>query len=279
MSHLNPTEPSSHLQPGQILADRYAIRQLLGQGPSRQTLLARDLQAQTLIVIKQLTFQPSWQLVNAKQLLQDVTDLQQPAHPQLITYQDAFAIGSAGSPEWLLLRPFIPGQSLQAFWQEGRTCTEAQAQQLATALLTLLESLHQHHPPIIHAALTTGNVVMSPDRRPHLVDFVCPSLLSHQPPTFLAPVASPTDAPAPRHRSLVPATDLYDLGTLLITLITGRLLPNLPHDGTRIDLNAVVDLSPTFVDWLTWLTEAHPDRRPPSATVAREALLPSGKLE
>jgi serine/threonine protein kinase len=236
------------------------------------------VQAQALVVIKHLTFPPSWQLVNAKQLLQDVTHLQQLTHPQLITYQDAFAIGSAASSEWLLLRPFIPGQSLQGFWQEGRTCTEAQAKQLATALLVLLESLHQHCPAIIHAALSAGNVVMSSDRRPYLVDFVCPSVRSQQPASLSAAPANLMDAPVPSHPTLLPATDLYDLGTLLITLITGRLLPDLPYDGTRIDLNAIVDLSPPFVDWLTWLTEAQPDRRPASATIAREALLPQGKL-
>ena len=44
-----------------VLKKRYAIQQSLGKNGGRQTLLARDLQTQELVVIKILTFSADFQ--------------------------------------------------------------------------------------------------------------------------------------------------------------------------------------------------------------------------
>jgi hypothetical protein len=70
----------------------------------------------------------------------------------------------------------------------------------------------------------------------------------------------------------VPASDLYSLGATLIAVVTGSHPADLPQKDGRIQFEHIANISPTFADWLKWMTEPCLERRLKSASFALQAL-------
>ncbi|MDY6902134.1 MAG: serine/threonine protein kinase, partial [Cyanobacteriota bacterium] len=68
------------------------------------------------------------------------------------------------------------------------------------------------------------------------------------------------------------ASDLYSLGATLITLATGIQPADLPQEDMRIAFEKVVNLTPSFAEWLGWLVEPSLDKRVSSAEIVLKAL-------
>ena len=70
----------------------------------------------------------------------------------------------------------------------------------------------------------------------------------------------------------VPASDLYGLGTTLIYLASGQHPADLPKKNLQICFENYVSLSPSFMDWLQWMTEPSLEQRLQSSQHALQAL-------
>ena len=261
-----------------ILQEHYAIQRQLRKHAGRQTLLARDLKTQELVVIKLLTFGSDFEWQDLKLFAREAQILQELSHPAIPRYLDYFELNLPNLKGFALVQTYIPAKSLEEHLQAGRTFSEAEVQQIAKALLEVLIYLHEQLPPVIHRDLKASNVLLG-DRsgeqvgQVYLVDFGSVKTAVTQQDGTITVVGTYGYMPPEQFGGrAVPASDLYGLGATLIHLVTGSHPADLLQDDMKIQFEQLVNLSPAFLDWLKWLTEPSLNSRLGSAREALEAL-------
>ncbi|MBE9053885.1 serine/threonine protein kinase [Nostocales cyanobacterium LEGE 11386] len=262
----------------EILGDRYEVQQLLGKKSGRRTLLARDQITGELVVIKLLTFGSDFEWDDLKLFEREAETLKSLSHPAIPRYLDYFEVNSPKIKGFALVQSYIPAQTLEQYLQAGRTFTEAEVKQLATALLEILIYLHGLHPPVIHRDIKPSNILLGERSgnsvgQVYLVDFgSVQTVLAAESGTRTVVGTYGYMPPEQFGGRTVPASDLYSLGATLIYLVTGTHPADLPQHDFRIQFESVIDLSPGLTRWLKWLTEPSVERRPSSAVEALKAL-------
>ena len=261
-----------------VLRDRYEIQQQLGKSSGRRTLLARDLETQSLVVVKLLTFDSDTEWDDLKLFEREAETLKSLSHPAIPQYLDSFELPLRNSKGFALIQTYIDGKSLETLLQSGRTFTEAQTKQIGKALLEILMYLHGQQPPVIHRDIKPKNVLLtdiSSDRptQVHLVDFGSVRMATAEEQTTFTVVGTYGYMPPEQFSGrAIAASDLYSLGATLITLVAGTHPSSLPRRGSRIDFTQIPQVSATFADWLSWMTESSLERRPASAVEALQKL-------
>lgn len=260
------------LQIGQILQKHYQLQHQLGVHPMRQTWLAQDLRAQTLVVIKVLICQSQTQWADLKLFEREVRVLQQLNHPRIPRYQDSFDLEDQ---PWCraLVETYIPGVSLMDLLQQGQHWSEAQIWDMATQVLQILIDLHELNPPILHRDLKPSNLIWGPDQQIYLVDFGAAQERAATGGASFTIVGTYGYTPIEQFGGqAVPASDLYALGATLIHLLTGVPPAELSQDDLRIQFRDKTNISPELRRWLEKLTEPAVKQRFKTARDALSAL-------
>ncbi|MEG4395101.1 bifunctional serine/threonine-protein kinase/ABC transporter substrate-binding protein [Microcoleus sp. BROC3] len=228
------------LNPGEILAGRYRIIALLGQGGFARTYKAQDIQnpGNPPCAIKEIPFPESenpqvleratrrFQMeVNALQTLSNNSRIPQ--------FFDHFEINR----NFYLVLEFIEGTRLSQELAQGQQWTEAQARTFLWEILEILNSIHQAN--VIHRDIKPDNLMRrTKDRKIVLIDFGAVTEIS----TFTAnstgeilsqAIGTPGYMPAEQYnpRSVPqPYNDIYAVGIIAIQALTGRSPRNLPQD-------------------------------------------------
>src|SRR4028119_815273 len=262
----------------EILADRYQCDRRLGKQAGRQTLLARDLKTQQQVVIKLLSFSSDFNWEDLKLFEREVETLKSLSHPAIPRYLDSFEIDTPNRKGFALVQTYIEAKSLQEYLSDGRTFSESEVKQLATALLDILAYLHQRHPPVIHRDIKPSNILLKNRSgnsvgEVYLVDFGAVQTLATQQGKTVTVVGTYGYMPPEQFGGrAVPASDLYGLGATLITLITKQHPADLPQKDLQIEFEQFTQLSPGFTNWLKWMTNPCLERRPASVQIAKEVL-------
>ena len=260
-----------------ILRDRYQIQRQLGKRPAQETLLARDRETNELVVVKLLIFSPDLRWEIFKLFEREAKTLKELSHPAIPRYLDYFDIETTSGKGFALVQSYIDAPSLVEQVQQGRTFSETELKQIAKAILEVLIYLHNRNPPIIHRDIKPGNILLanrSVDRvgQVYLVDFGSVQAAASEGGTRTI-VGTYGYMPLEQFGGrAVPASDLYSLGTTLIYLASGQHPADLPQKNLRICFENYVNLSPTFIDWLQWMTETALEKRLALAQNALEAL-------
>jgi serine/threonine protein kinase len=263
---------------GEILADRYQCDRRLGKQAGRQTLLARDLKTQQQVVVKLLSFSSDFNWEDLKLFEREVETLKSLSHPAIPRYLDSFEIDTPNRKGFALVQTYIKAKSLQEYLSDGRTFSEREVKQLATALLDILAYLHQRHPPVIHRDIKPSNILLknrSVNRvgEVYLVDFGAVQTLATQQGKTVTVVGTYGYMPPEQFGGrAVPASDLYGLGATLIALITKQHPADLPQQDLQIEFEQFTQLSPGFTNWLKRMTHPSLERRPASVQIAKEGL-------
>ena len=261
-----------------ILQGRYAIERQLRKHAGRQTLLARDLATQELVVIKLLTFGSDFKWQDLKLFTREAQILQELSHPAIPRYLEYFELNLPELKGFALVQTYIPAKSLEEHLQAGRIFSEAEVQQIAKALLEVLIYLHEQLPPVIHRDLKASNVLLGDRSGEHvgqvyLVDFGSVKTAVAQQDGTMTIVGTYGYMPPEQFGGrAVPATDLYSLGATLIHLVTGSHPADLLQDDMKIQFEQLVNLNPAFLNWLKWLTEPSLKSRLASAREALQTL-------
>ncbi|MEG4840205.1 protein kinase domain-containing protein [Microcoleus sp. B9-D4] len=262
----------------EILADRYQCDRRLGKQAGRQTLLARDLKTQQQVVVKLLSFSSDFNWEDLKLFEREVETLKSLSHPAIPRYLDSFEIDTPSRKGFALVQSYIEAKSLQEYLSDGRTFTESEVKQLATALLDILAYLHQRQPPVIHRDIKPSNILLKNRSgnsvgEVYLVDFGAVQTLATQQGKTVTVVGTYGYMPPEQFGGrAVPASDLYSLGATLIALITKQHPADLPQQDLQLEFEQFTQLSPAFTNWLKWMTHPSLDRRPASVQIAKEVL-------
>ncbi|MEG4487055.1 protein kinase domain-containing protein [Microcoleus sp. D2_18a_B4] len=262
----------------EILADRYQCDRRLGKQAGRQTLLARDLKTQKQVVVKLLSFSSDFNWEDLKLFEREVETLKSLSHPAIPRYLDSFEIDTPNRKGFALVQTYIEAKSLQEYLSDGRTFSESEVKQLATALLDILAYLHQRQPPVIHRDIKPSNILLKNRSgnsvgEVYLVDFGAVQTLATQQGKTVTVVGTYGYMPPEQFGGrAVPASDLYGLGATLIALITKQHPADLPQKDLQIEFEQITQLSSGFTNWLKWMTHPSLERRPASVQIAKEVL-------
>lgn len=272
----NRSEKLSALE--KVGGDRYKILHQLGKRNGRQTLLAQDLQTRQQVVIKLLALGRDFDWQDLKLFEREAQTLKTLSHPAIPRYLDYLDINAPTYKGFALVQNYVEGRSLEEHLRAGRTFDETEVKQIAASLLEILIYLHNQSPSIIHRDIKPSNVLLTDRSGNHvgqvyLVDFGSVQNLAAKEGGTITVVGTYGYMPPEQFGGrAVPASDLYSLGATLIFLATGCHPTELSEDGLQIQFRQAVRLSPSFADWLEWMTEPSLNQRLPSAEKALEAL-------
>lgn len=264
------------MQPGEILQQRYQLQNALGQAVGRETWLAKDLNDQSMVVVKLLVQNPQLQWQDIKLFERETSVLKSLQHPKIPRYRDAFQTESSQTSNviWFgLVQDYVPGTSLQKLIDHQGRLTEKQARKIAIATLQILIDLHELNPPILHRDLKPSNLLLGDDNQIYLIDFGAVQNRANAERSTMTVVGTYGYTPLEQFRGqAVPASDLYALGATLIHLLTGITPSDLPQKQLRLQFADRVTLSASFRQWLEILVEPALEHRFTTARQALEAL-------
>ncbi len=258
-----------------ILNERYEIQRYLDQRLDRQTLLALDRQTQNLVLIKLIIFGGNLKWEMFKLFEGEAKILQELEHLAIPRYVDYFDVETDFGKGFALVQSYINAQSLEGHIKAGLRFSEKELQHIAIEVLNLLIYLQSHHPPIIHRDIQPANILLDNNEENslgtiYLVNFgSVQDALSEEDSN---PIVGTYGYMPPEQFGgrATPASDLYSLGATIIYLASGYCPKDLPQADFQVDFENYVSLSPSFINWLKWMTQFSLERR---LTSANEALL------
>lgn len=265
------------IQMGTILINRYQICQELSHKAGRRTLLAQDLHAQKLVIVKILQFDQGFQWDDLKLFEREVKTLQNLNHPAIPKYLDYFELETENIHGFALVQTYIDAPSLEAAIQNGRKFSETEVIELAEGLLDILIYIHGQIPPVIHRDIKPSNILLTNRSGNsigdiYLVDFGSVQTVASKDSGTITIVGSYGYIPLEQFGGKTTmASDLYSLGMTLIYLITGVHPAELTQVNGQVKFDSS-EISRKFSRWLEKMTHPHLDRRFDSAKSALTAL-------
>jgi serine/threonine protein kinase len=226
-----------------LVAERYALREVLGRGGMGVVWLATDQTLQRQVALKEVTF-PLDVTAEERSTLVERTMREARAaarldHPRVIRVYDV--IQEEGKP-WLVME-HVPSRSLLEIVEvDGPLPPEAVAR-IGLDVLAAIEVAHE--AGIVHRDVKPANVLVADDGRASLTDFgiattTGDSGLTTQgaiigSPTYMAPERAHGEPPRP-------PVDMWGLGATLYAAVEGR--PPFDRDEPMATLFAVVSEHP-----------------------------------
>lgn len=249
------------LHPEEVVAQRYRVVEALG----RRRYRVRALSSARELVLTQVEL-PDPQAVSRFDL--EASRLCTLRHPALAAYVDQLFIERDGSYWGMLLQELAPGVSLARWFESGAAPSEERSIQLAEQVLEGLAYLHEQRPPVLHGKLCLDSVVLDDARGVRLVAYGDIERLEG---TGQVRGALGFTAPEETRGHKAPASDLYAVGALLVSLLVRRSPAELTQRSGSIDLRSV-KVSRWLSAVLARLLHPDPNRRFPSARSVRLAL-------
>jgi eukaryotic-like serine/threonine-protein kinase len=164
------------LKSGEVLRNRYKIKNTIGQGGMGSIYLAEDLRLEgRLCALKEVEHDrtlPTDMLKQAReQFLREATVLARLDHPNLPKVSDFFSVGGRD----YLVMDYVPGKDLRKLMleaqQRGEFLQEREVLGWASQLSEALIYLHSQSPPILHRDIKPSNLKLTPNGVLKLVDF------------------------------------------------------------------------------------------------------------
>ncbi|KAI9135543.1 serine/threonine-protein kinase [Acaryochloris sp. CCMEE 5410] len=256
-------------QTGDLIAERYHVQSVLGQGGSGITYAVEDVHTHQQFAVKALSLRGIYDWKQLELFEREAKVLAQLEHPAIPRYIDYFQTDTAGNRWFYIVQALAPGTSLADLVQDGWQASQAEVRQLAVQILGILKYLHELTPPIIHRDIKPHNIIRNEDGQIYLVDFGAVQNVYRN--TMVgSTVVGTYGYMAPEHfqGKAVPATDLYSLGATLLFLLTHCSPADLPHQRLKINFRKAVQLQPDFADWLDHMLEPAVEDRLNSAQEA-----------
>ncbi|MEQ9355741.1 serine/threonine protein kinase [Coleofasciculus chthonoplastes] len=263
--------------PGDCIAKRYQIIQILGSGGTGTTYAAQDQKTGQKVALKALSLvgMADWKVLELFE--REAKVLSRLNHPAIPKYLDYFQVEMSQNHWFYLVQELAPGTSLARLVKQGWQPDEANVRKIARQLLEILDYLHNLTPPIIHRDINPQNIILDQKGNAFLVDFGAVQNVYRNTLTQGSTVVGTYGYMAPeqfRGQAYV-TSDLYGLGATLLFLVTRRSPADLPQRRLKIDVRAQVK-SKELANWLEKMLEPVAEDRFASAQEALMAL--QGKL-
>jgi tRNA A-37 threonylcarbamoyl transferase component Bud32 len=199
----------------------YVLERLIGMGGMGKVYRARQKSLARTVAIKALRKSRQADPWAVEQFLQEARLVGGFRHPNIVSVN---GLGRFPGGGYFLVMDFIDGQDLTR-WQGGRPATVQEAMRITREVA--LAIAYAHAQGVVHCDLKPGNVLLASDGHVYVTDFGFARLVN--PPTVSEPAIFGGTLPylAPellemRAEAIGPAVDVYGLGGILYTLLSGR---------------------------------------------------------
>lgn len=255
-----------------VLLERYSVARVLGCGGMGAVYLANDVRipGRQVAVKENLSASPQAQI----QFQTEVALMATLRHSNLPVVSDQFA---ARGRQYMVM-DYIAGETLEDLLARRGPLPAPEVILLVNQLLDVLAYLHGRG--IVHRDVKPGNVKLTPEGRPILVDFgiakvVAPGQITK---TWARGMGSPGFAPIEQYGTGTDArSDLYSLGAVAYYLLSGHAPPSAPDlvAGTPlIPLTSLRgDIPPHLQQVIFTAMAVSPTQRYQSAAEMQTALL------
>jgi len=221
------SEPDAHR--GELLAGRYEIVRVLGEGALGRTMLALDRRrGDGRVAIKELLPSRMKRWKDFELFHRECDTLQSLSHAGIPNYYEDFVLESeADAEETSAARPFlvqeyVDGRSLQDMIDDGESFAEDQVRDWLVQALQILDYLHGLNPPVVHRDIKPANIMVTEKGRVMLVDFGAVTEAVTADGLGSTIVGTFGYMPPEQYAGMsVPATDLFALGATCVQLLAG----------------------------------------------------------
>ena len=280
---------NKNLIPGDVIKDRYKIKEIIGQGGMGSVFLADDLRlAGRLCALKAVHYEQNLpeDVINQTrdQFKREATVLAMLDHPNLPKVSDFF---SDKNFDYLVM-DYVPGKDLRTLMQEekkkGKYLTERMVLNWASQIADALIYLHSQTPVILHRDIKPSNIKLTPNGIIKLVDFGLVKILVSGEKTITvvhghgSAYYTPLEQYGGDTGHTDPRSDVYSFGSTLYHLLTNKA----PLEARQRFLESAEDqliseinkkISPRSERAIAQAMNVHPNKRIQSVKEFKEALL------
>ncbi len=221
-------ETAPTLPPGRLLAGRFEIKRLLGQGGMGSVYEAHDRELDTLVALKMLRPEVSQSPSTHQRFRREIQLARQVTHPNVCRIFDLFQDGALS----FLTMELLQGETMRQRTKDQGALSTEEALPWVEQICAGLSAAHK--VGIIHRDLKTANIMLvesGDTTRVVITDFglargthedetdsdqltITGQMLGT--PAYMSPEQLQGEV-------VTPATDIYSLGVVLFELVTGRL--------------------------------------------------------
>jgi serine/threonine-protein kinase len=261
---------------------RYTLRERIGAGGMGEVWKADDDRLGRTVAIKMLHDTAPANAMGRERFTREARILSRLSHAGIATVFDFDAVGDRS----FIVMEFVPGGTLASRVRQGSVPVD-EVRTIGAGIADALENAHGQG--VLHRDLKPGNVGLTMEGRPKILDFGLSLLVSGdaaterltQPGTVMGSLAYM----APEHltgESEDPRSDIYALGATLFELATGQ--PPFPADRPQALMFAIINTTAPTVgslrpeapadldDLIASCLEKDRERRPSSAAAVADAL-------
>lgn len=216
-AHFAVVAPMASLPQTVRTIGRFEVVRALGRGTQGSVWLAHDPDLQRDVAIKTIEVDGKDNPAAVKTLLDEAVMMSRLVHPNIVTLFDA---GRDHDQPYLVFE-YVPGQTLSAVIRKRGRLMVMEACEIAVQMLKGVAFAHQKG--VVHRDLKPGNVMMTEDGAPRIMDFGIAALVStkdaseegfHGTPAYTAPEYI-------SNRVFSPRSDVFSAGMLLYEMLTG----------------------------------------------------------
>jgi len=210
-----------------MLAGRYSIDELLGQGGMATVYRGTDVKLGRQVAIKVMRANLADDEQFRSRFRQEAQSASRLAHPSVVRVLDAGddLIQSAGGPQRLpfIVMEYVDGQNLRDIISEEQL-TATEACRVMDAVLTALE--YSHRAGIVHRDIKPANIMVTRTGQVKVMDFGIARAVSEtsstvQQTTAILGTAAYFSPEQAKGETVDTRTDLYSAGVLLYELLAG----------------------------------------------------------
>lgn len=224
--HQGASAAKCDFRAGSLLAGRYRIAEEIGSGGFSTVYRAVDESEFRQVAIKriQLDQLSPRQIIDATETFNREVDML--ARFRSVSGIPAYYDHLTDAENWYLISQYIEGETLEDYLRHMPSghLDEKETIAFGLVLADLLQTLHQHNPPIIFRDLKPANIMLTPERTFFLIDFGIARTFTPGKKKDTTPLGSPGYAPPEQYGSAQTdqRSDVYSLGATLQMLYTGH---------------------------------------------------------
>ena len=249
-------------QPGDLIADRYELEELVGSGGMSSVFRARDAQLDRRVAIKILHERYLDDPEYVERFRREARAVARLSHPNIVTVIDR---GDDEGRQYIVFE-HVDGENLKELVERTGRLPVRGALELGLAVADGLSFAHEHG--LVHRDVKPQNVLVSRDGDVKVTDFgIARSLHVEHGVTQTGTVLGTGEYLAPEQASgkpVSPATDVYSLGVVLWELLAGDV-PFVGENFVAVALRHINEPPPN-------LREVRPDVSPRLAAAVERAL-------